>query len=342
MKPLFHTHLVNGTRGDPALFIDFQFRRRALMFDLGELSALEPRRVLRVSDVFVSHAHMDHFMGFDRLLRLMIGRGKCLRLFGPPGFVDRVDHRVHGYSWNLVRNYASELIIEVNEVEANGAIRRSRARSGTGFAREVLPSTHCRGGVLLDEEDFRVRAVHLDHRIPCLAFALEEKTHLNVWKTRLDAMNLPTGPWLNRLKALIRRNVDDDTPVEIAWRDGQGEHRLVRPLGMLRKEVVREVPGQKIAYVVDAAYHESNRHAIVRLAAEADLFYVEAPFLDEAAERAAMTAHLTAGQAGRLAREAGVKRVIPFHFSARHTGQDARIEAQVMAAFNQDAPGAVP
>ena len=48
------------------------------------------------------------------------------------------------------------------------------------------------GGVLLDEEAFRVRAVTLDHRIPCLAFALEENQHVNIWKNRLDEMGLAT------------------------------------------------------------------------------------------------------------------------------------------------------
>jgi ribonuclease Z len=339
MKPLFHPQLVNGTTGDPVLYVDFLFQRRALMFDLGELSALEARRALRIRDVFISHTHMDHFMGLDLLVRLMVGRGKHLRLYGPSGLVEQVGHRLLGYTWNLVCNYPSELVIEVAEVTPDGTGVRARFRSRTGFQREDLGSTTFADGVLLDEEEFRVRATRLDHRIPCLAFALEEKVHINVWKNRLDEMGLPTGPWLNRLKHLVRQGAPDDTPVEITWRDQQGDHRVVHDLGTLRREVLQEVRGQKIAYVVDAAFHESNQRAIVELASGADLFYVEAPFLDEAAERAAMTAHLTASQAGWLARQAGVKRVIPFHFSARHTGEEARIEAQVQAAFRGDAGG---
>lgn len=337
MKPLFHAQLVNGTRGDPALYLDFQFRRRALMFDLGDVSRLEPRRALRVSDAFVSHAHMDHFMGFDRMVRLMLGRGKRLRLYGPPGFIDRVEHRLHGYTWNLVRNYAQPFIVEVSELDAGGQMRHAVFRARDAFAREKTEPVCPDDGVLLDEEDFRVRAVTLDHHTPCLAFALEEKVHLNVWKNRLDDMGLPTGPWLTRLKHLVRSGAPVDTPVEITWRDGAGSHRVVRALGALRRDVLREVPGQRLVYVVDAAFHEANRRRIVDLARGAHLFYVEAPFLDEAAERAAATAHLTAGQAGLLAREARVRRVIPFHFSARHTGEEARIRAQMMAAFRGSA-----
>ncbi|TVP80533.1 MBL fold metallo-hydrolase [Thioalkalivibrio sp.] len=333
MRPLFQTRLVNGTSGDPALYIDFEFRRRALLFDLGDITTLAPRHVLRLTDIFVSHAHMDHFIGFDRVLRLMLGRAKRLRLYGPPGFLDRVTHRVLGYTWNLVANYPVELVIEAAELESNGTVRRAAFRSRNRFERTELEPAAAREGVLLDEEDFRVRAVHLDHSIPCLGFALEEKAHLNVWKSRLDELGLPTGPWLNELKRLARRDAPDDTPMNIVWSDRDGEHREVRPLGMLRREILREVPGRTIAYVVDVAFHERNQRAITRLAHGADLFYVEAPFLNEASARAAATAHLTAGQAGRLARAAAVKRVIPFHFSPRHTGEEDRLEAQVQDAF---------
>jgi ribonuclease Z len=48
--------------------------------------------------VFVSHAHMDHFAGFDRLLRVTLGRDKSIALFGPAGFIDRVEHKLAGYT----------------------------------------------------------------------------------------------------------------------------------------------------------------------------------------------------------------------------------------------------
>ena len=90
MTPIFSAELVNGPFGDPTLYLDWRFEGRALLFDLGDLGALAPRKILRVSDVFVSHTHMDHFAGFDRLLRLCLGRETAVRLYGPPGFIDRV------------------------------------------------------------------------------------------------------------------------------------------------------------------------------------------------------------------------------------------------------------
>src|SRR5512135_859211 len=208
MKPLFHPVLVNGPFGDPAVYVDFLFEKRAIMFDLGDIHDLAPRKILRLSDVFVSHAHMDHFMGFDWLLRICLGRERTLRLWGPPGFLDQVEHRLSGYTWNLVENYATDFTLEVTELLSEQEGRWARFRCKGAFRREGDKNLSTVGGVLLDEKEFRVRCTLLDHKTPCLGFALEEERHVNVWKSRLVEMGLPTGPWLQDLKRAVLADID--------------------------------------------------------------------------------------------------------------------------------------
>jgi ribonuclease Z len=96
---------------------------------------------------------------------------------------------------------------------------------------------------------------------------------------------------------------------------------------------VTVTPGQKIAYVTDLADTAANRTAIVSLVRNADLLFIEATFAQADVELAAERSHLTTAAAGTIAREAGVRRVEPFHFSARYTGQEERMLNEVNAAF---------
>lgn len=326
MTPLLHPFLVNDPFGDPSVYVALKFARRGLLFDLGDLHALAPRKILRLSDVFVSHMHVDHFIGFDQVLRVLLGREQTLRLTGPAGFLDAVEHRLAGYAWNLTERFATDLTFEVTEVLSADAARSARFRLKTCFAREAERELALSEGVVLDDGQLTVRAAVLDHGIPCLAYALQERAHVNVWKTRLEELGLPVGPWLRELKQAVLRGDPDTTPVRIA------EGRNL-PLGELREKVLEIVPGQKIAYVVDAAYTEANVRRIVELVREAGILYIEACFAAEDEARAADRMHLTTAQAGTLARLAGVRRLEPFHFSPRYAGEEARLRAQVDQAF---------
>jgi ribonuclease Z len=92
LRPLLHPTLVNGRSGDPGLYVETLFEKRAVLFDLGDISILSPRKIHRLGHVFVSHAHIDHFIGFDRLLRVLVGREKTIGLYGPNGFIEHVRH----------------------------------------------------------------------------------------------------------------------------------------------------------------------------------------------------------------------------------------------------------
>jgi len=333
MKPLFHPSLVNDPFGDPGVYVDCLFQKRALLFDLGDIRALAPRKILRLSDVFVSHTHMDHFVGFDWLLRICLGRQLMTRFYGPPGFLDQVEHRLRGYTWNLVENYDTDFALEVTEIHPSGSARRAVFRCKSAFRREDEEVFARNDHVLLDEEFFLVRGVLLDHKTPCLGFALEEKQHLNIWKNGLDDMGLPTGPWLQDLKRLVRRGAPDDHPVRVAWHDRAGAHERILPLGEIKEKAVRVVPGQKIAYVTDVVYHEENARKIAELAADADVLFIETPFLEQDAARAASRFHLTARQAGLLARRAAARTTVPFHFSPRYDDAGAALRQEMALAF---------
>ncbi|HSN40165.1 MAG TPA: ribonuclease Z, partial [Burkholderiales bacterium] len=172
----------------------------------------------------------------------------------------------------------------------------------------------------------------LDHGTACFGFAVEEKAHADVWKNRLAELGLPVGPWLKELKDAVARNAPDETPVRAWWRDRNGEHELIFPLGALKAEVLRLVPGDKICYVTDIAFHQDNARRIAALAADANQLFIECVFLEEDAGHAVRKHHLTARQAGEIARMARARLVIPFHFSPRYLGRETELRDELEAA----------
>ncbi|MGD8471853.1 MAG: ribonuclease Z, partial [Desulfobacteraceae bacterium] len=109
MRPRFHPRLINGPFEDPGLYISFLFEKRAIIFDLGDTLPLAARDLLKISHAFITHTHVDHFIGFDRVLRIALGREKKLHLYGPRGFLKNTEGKLAAYSWNLVKNYPYRL-----------------------------------------------------------------------------------------------------------------------------------------------------------------------------------------------------------------------------------------
>jgi len=333
MRPRFETRLVNDPFGDPGLYVDFRNDNRALLFDLGDNAPLAPRHLLRVTHAFVSHTHMDHFVGLDRLVRICVGRHAGVHCFGPPGFVAQVEHKLAAYMWNLVHNYTTEFTLTATEIDADGSTRSARFSTVNAFAGEPLADGRTADGVLLDEPGFRVRCALLDHRTPCLGFALEESAHVNVWKNRLAELGLATGPWLARAKQAVLEGRNDDEILVARWRErGETVERPVR-LGDLRRDAMRCVPGAKIAYITDVVHHADNVRRIVALAQGANQLFIEAVFLEADGAHAQRKQHLTARQAGEIARACGASVVTPFHFSPRYTGREDELLAELNAAW---------
>ncbi len=152
-------------------------------------------------------------------------------------------------------------------------------------------------------EGYRVRTMPLDHSKPCMAYVLEEDMRPGVFHPeRAEALGVPRGPLWSKLQS--------GEPV------GTGSGRLVQPdevLGRPRR-------GRKFAFVTDTV----PVPGLAEFVEGADLLVCEGMFTEELMESAEDKKHMTAGQAARIAAEAGVERLGLIHYSPRYTRRDLR------------------
>jgi ribonuclease Z len=331
MSWLVQPRLVNDPFSDPGLYLDFRFGRRAILFDLGDVTPLSSRELLRVSHVFVSHTHVDHMAGFDRLFRLCLHRTTPLILIGPSGFTAQAEHRIRSFTWNLLDENSVDFCLRAMDFDGLRLTRSAEFHAREAFARRDVAPPAFPDGIAWAEDDFWIECAALDHGIPSLAFALKEVLQVNVWRGRLEEMALPPGPWLNAAKRAVRLGLPDD-------------HCIEHPggtigLGELKERAFHVAPGQVVAYVTDAAPHAENRSRILQLADRADQLFIEAVFREQDRHLAVASHHLTAREAGLIARDAGVRHVTPFHHSARYLSEPDMLREELLAAFQIEIEG---
>jgi len=309
--------------------VEFLCEKRGLLFDLGDLSSITNGELLKISHVFISHTHIDHFIGFDHFLRVIFGRGKTIHLYGPENFIANVAGKLAGFTWNLVDRYSESVTLEVTEVHESHLVK-VKFKAIDGFKKSDEKEIPFEDGILVDEDKFVVRTAILEHRIPCLGFSLEEKNHVNICKDRLEKMCYRSGPWLNELKKYVCEGKSDEYLLEVP---SMAKGSQKKTLGHLKEELVLVSPGQKISYVVDTVFNDANKKRVIDLTRGSDILFCESPFLAEEETRGQERCHLTSRQAGIIAREAEVKKLNIFHFSGRHTSRTEQLVQEAQEAF---------
>lgn len=311
--------MINGVFGDPLLHVRLRYQRRSLMFDLGSGDRIPASVAHQVTDVFITHAHMDHIGGFLWLLRSRIGEFPPCRLYGPPGLSQHIAGFMRGVLWDRV-NIKNAPKFEV--LEFHGNCLRCFDLLVTHPEPQFHKELNVEDGVLHQETGFKVRGVMLDHQgTAVVAYAFEADKQINVRKDRLTARSLEPGTWLSKLKQHLLRGKET---ARIRLPDGSDA-----TVAELAAEFVLISPGKKLVYATDLADTIDNRQRLVPLAKHAHTFFCEAKFIKAASDHALRNGHLTTCACGEIATSAGVERLVPFHFSRRYISQLEQIYDEV-------------
>ena len=161
---------------------------------------------------------------------------------------------------------------------------------------------------------YRIVAFQADHGMNAVGYALVENDRLGRFDVeRARALGVPEGPLFGRLHRGETVQVDG---------------RAVQP-----SDVVGAArPGRRVVYTGDTR----PCRAITEVAREADLLVHDCTFAEEEAERARETFHATAVGAARCALDAGARRLVLTHISARYADSPRLLEEEAEAVF----PGA--
>jgi ribonuclease Z len=168
-----------------------------------------------------------------------------------------------------------------------------RNASATFEGPEVREHPVAADGVVDEWPGLVLSARALEHRVPTYGWRLQEPDGRRVLRDRLAEVGV-TGAADGRLL--------QDGEVTV---DG----RTVRSA-----EVTEPRRGQAFAFVMDTR----RCPAAVDLCRDADLAVLESTYLRTEADLAERHAHLTATDAAEIAAEAGVRRLVLSHYSARH------------------------
>ncbi|MCH5289724.1 MAG: ribonuclease Z, partial [Treponema sp.] len=161
--------------------------------------------------------------------------------------------------------------------------------------------------VVHEGDGFYIRAFPLSHTKTCVGYALEELDRPGEFSPeKAAALGVPRGPLWGRLQhgeSVTAADGSTVTPEQV--------------LGAKRS-------GRKFSFVTDTQYLPS----IAKEVRGSDLLICEGMFADDLADQAREKKHMTARQAGTIARDAGVRRMAMIHYSPRYTDRELDVILQ--------------
>lgn len=181
----------------------------------------------------------------------------------------------------------------------------------TRFPVEIV---EIRPGDRLPRRDYDIEVFPTEHRADTVGYALVEHERLGRFDPeRARALGVPEGPLWGRLHRGEAVTLPDGRVVT--------SETLVGP----------RRPGRKLVYTGDTRPCDAVRTA----AGNADLLIHDATFGGDERDRAVETGHSTALEAASVARDAGARRLVLTHISARYTRDAPELLAEASQVFGE-------
>jgi ribonuclease Z len=305
--PRLKHYLINEKYEDPGIVIELEGLGEYLLFDVGNIYKLDRNLIRKITKVFITHTHLDHFIGFDLLLRNKLGKPHTVEIFGIEPLADNLHCKLQGYIWNLIE-FEPQLVFIVKELKGDKFFYY-RFDIKKAFKKELIKIEPVKDNIIFENEYFRVRYAVLDHKIDIMGYSFEYKERLKLIPERLKELGLK-GKEIGEFKKFLEDENNKGKSIEINGKKYTYEE--------LRERYAYTIPGYKISYITDVIYSEENKKKIVDLVKNSDVLYCESVFLERDEEQSKKVYHLTTRETAEIAKLANVKKLIVFHFSRRY------------------------
>ena len=270
---------TGGMQPLPGRFLTSAMVRRdgeLFLFDCGEGTQVSLKMLdlkwKKIDRIFISHMHADHVTGLPGILMLssQVNRDTPLTIYGPPRLADYID--------------ANRKILDMY----------------INYDIVVKPVSE---GVIVDEPEYTISAIRLEHTKPCWGYCLQEKLRPGAFHPdKAKELGVPMGPMWGILQKGGSVTLDDG--------------RTVTPsmvMGQPRK-------GRKFCFVTDTLYLPK----IADFVRDSDLLLCEGMYTGDLEETASEKKHMTAVQAATIARDGQVKKLGLLHYSPRYSNGELR------------------
>ncbi len=151
-----------------------------------------------------------------------------------------------------------------------------------------------KAGEVFEDKEFSVDAIKLNHTVPAYGYVFKERDKLRFMKERCRSLGIKGRMFSELLK---RKSI-----------------RLKNGKTVRIGEVTYTEKGMRIAYVTDSRPSKD----VEKAARGVELLIHEATFADAHRKLAIERKHSTAREAAEVAKSAGAKRLLLFHFSVRY------------------------
>jgi ribonuclease Z len=309
IEPSFFSGLLD----DPVLHINIRPLGRGLLIDCGRIHHLAKRVLKSLSALFITHAHMDHFMGIDTFIRSVHVSPRTTDIFGPPGIADKLAWKLSGYDWNLTEPYWCTF--RVHEVFPD-RIETCLFSGPEGFARHRLQVLERHDRVIFRNEYLEVKAEQCDHKIPTLIFRVSELPAFQVDDAKIGREGLVRGDWLRTLQKRFYHPDRAGGPLTVLrWRGEEIVEEPVTDSRALYQSIRGERPDASVGYVTDIGFTARNLETVLAALKGVTLLVCECSFLAEDREKARISAHLCASDVNCLVDRLRPAFVMPMHLS---------------------------